>query len=168
MHKTKREDQFVSFIGEHDSIIRSVSRVYVGSDVDEEADLYQDIVCQLWRKWHLFRGESKSSTWVYRVALNCARTYNRKKKRHPNTQPYPQNMFVVPSQMDEKVLMIDALYELINRLKPQDKDLIYLYLNRLPINEIAQITHLTPTAIAKRIVRLKQTLREMWNEEESL
>jgi RNA polymerase sigma-70 factor (ECF subfamily) len=33
---------------------------------DDQQDLFQEIVCQLWKSYDSFRNESQFSTWMYR------------------------------------------------------------------------------------------------------
>jgi RNA polymerase sigma-70 factor (ECF subfamily) len=48
---------------------------------------------QLWKAFPKFRGDSKFSTWAYRVALNTAITY-RKNKRSIATVEYEGQHFI--------------------------------------------------------------------------
>jgi hypothetical protein len=45
---------------------------------DSHKDLFQEVTIQLWKAFPKFRGDSKFSTWAYRVALNTAITLYRK------------------------------------------------------------------------------------------
>jgi len=48
----------------------------------EAEDLTQEAFLQLFRKIHTFRGESRFSTWLHRLAVNVV-LMRRRKKRHP-------------------------------------------------------------------------------------
>ena len=78
-----REKEFAQLIKDNQGLIIKVSRLYTNSLEDEE-DLFQEIVLQLWRSYDSFKGNSKISTWMYRVALNTAITLFRKKKQKPS------------------------------------------------------------------------------------
>ncbi|UOV00110.1 sigma-70 family RNA polymerase sigma factor [Chryseobacterium daecheongense] len=75
-----REKEFAQLIKDNQGLIIKVSRLYTNSLEDEE-DLFQEIVLQLWRSYDSFKGNSKISTWMYRVALNTAITLFRKKAK---------------------------------------------------------------------------------------
>src|SRR6202140_5099847 len=49
---------------------------------NEAEDLTQEAFLQLFRKIHTFRGESKFSTWLHRLAVNVI-LMRRRRKRHP-------------------------------------------------------------------------------------
>jgi DNA-directed RNA polymerase specialized sigma24 family protein len=51
--------------------------MYCNNKEDKE-DLFQDIVLQLGRAYPTFKGDSKISTWMYRIAINNAITGLRK------------------------------------------------------------------------------------------
>ena len=51
---------------------------------DDQNDLMQEIIFQLWYSYDRFKGKSQFSTWMYRVALNTALTYFKKEKRKSN------------------------------------------------------------------------------------
>lgn len=48
---------------------------------EHRKDLFQEILIQLWKSYQSFRGDSKFSTWMYRVAINVAIQDLRKTKK---------------------------------------------------------------------------------------
>jgi RNA polymerase sigma-70 factor (ECF subfamily) len=83
------EHKFISEFKQHQNIIHKVCRIYT-SDQDSHNDLFQEITVQLWKAYPKFRGDSKFSTWMYRIGLNTAITLYRKSKRSIKTQDYDQ------------------------------------------------------------------------------
>lgn len=65
------EKEFASFIRQHSRIINKVSYFYATPKLPFD-DLRQEIYINLWLGLKDFRGDSKVSTWVYRVAVNSA------------------------------------------------------------------------------------------------
>ena len=74
------EHNFVELLEKHQNIIHKVCRLYT-NNYDAHNDLFQEITIQLWKAYPKFRGDSKFSTWMYRVGLNTAITLYRKSKR---------------------------------------------------------------------------------------
>ena len=68
MH-TKKE--FIQDIKENEGIIYKITRIY-SNNTEDQKDLYQEIVYQLWKSYSSFKGNSKISTWMYSIALNTA------------------------------------------------------------------------------------------------
>ena len=69
-----KQSEFIGLIREHEGIIYKIARVYLDQEEDQK-DLYQEIVYQLWKSYESFDERSKWSTWMYRVALNTAISY---------------------------------------------------------------------------------------------
>ncbi len=124
-------------------------------------DKDQEIVCTLWELWPTFRGESKPSTWVTRIALNVAGQEIRKRKRMPLFVEYDAAIHDILS--DEATdLRYHPLYRLIDNLQDDyDRKLLFLYIDRHPLREIADITGTTEAAVKQRLYRIRQQLLEM-------
>ena len=71
-----KEREFSDLIKDNQGLIIKISRMYTHSQEDEK-DLFQEIVLQLWRSYGSFKGNSKITTWMYRIALNTAITLER-------------------------------------------------------------------------------------------
>ena len=76
----QKQNEFIEIIKQNEGIIFKVTLVY-SSNKEEQKDLYQEIVFQLWKSYDSFRNESKISTWLYRIALNTAITYLKKQNK---------------------------------------------------------------------------------------
>ena len=85
--KSESEESFVKQLKANQNIVHKICRLYT-SDQDSHNDLFQEITIQLWKAFPKFRGESKFTTWAYRVGLNTAITLYRKKKRSIETTPF--------------------------------------------------------------------------------
>ena len=114
------EKSFVDQLKENQNIIHKICRLYT-SDSDSHKDLFQEITIQLWKAFPKFRGESKFSTWAYRVALNTAITLYRKKTRTIQTVDYEKHSFFISqedynSEEEEQLkLMYKAVHQQIGR-----------------------------------------------------
>ena len=63
------EKEFLEMIHEHKKIIYKVVSFYANAQSPFN-DLYQEVVLNLWKGFPTFRGDSKVSTWMYKIALN--------------------------------------------------------------------------------------------------
>lgn len=95
---SETEDNFVKQLKANQNIVHKICRLYT-SDQDAHNDLFQEITIQLWKAFPKFRGESKFTTWAYRVGLNTAITLYRKKKEVLKLRLLTQN-FIVSKQMN--------------------------------------------------------------------
>ena len=71
IHPPINEREFASLIQQHSQIINKVSYFYA-TDKLLFGDLRQEIYVNIWLGLNQFRGDSKMSTWIYRVAVNSA------------------------------------------------------------------------------------------------
>ena len=91
------EYSFVKQLEANQNIVHKICRLYT-NDQDAHDDLFQEITIQLWRAFPKFRGDSKFSTWMYRVSLNTAITLYRKSKRQISTQDFENISFKIKSE----------------------------------------------------------------------
>lgn len=151
------EELFLQMIGEHQNIIHKVSRMYRNTKEDQE-DLYQEIVFQLWKAFPQFRGESKVSTWMYRVALNTSlATFRKKKLVVSHMGDIPEQFH--PTELNEPSENEERMYWVLQQLNDAEKAVIALYLEAYSYREIAHITGISETNIGVRINRIKNKLK---------
>jgi RNA polymerase sigma-70 factor (ECF subfamily) len=116
---------------------------------EDQKDVFQDIVLQLWKSFDTFRGESKISTWIYSVSLNTILAKVRKEKTRITTES------ISCSELAFSNAMADDDTELLNRvlqsLKGLDKAIVILYLEGYKNKEISQVLKLTPTNVSTQV-----------------
>ena len=155
-------DFYTSSILPYSGIIIKICRAYTDSQEDFE-DYYQEVCLQIWRSRDSFRGDSKWSTWIYRLSLNICLTLIKKKKK--NRQHSTSN-YVMPNEAAEDNLAfsdesLNLLYDAIRQLSEIDRAVILLYLEEKPNKEIAEIIGTTPNNIGVRINRIKERLKKL-------
>ncbi len=154
--KTSRE--FTSFVKEHSRIINKICWAYSTPKVPYE-DLRQEILTNLWLGLEQFRGASKLSTWVYRVAVNSALMAIRNYKPKVETQPFEITAGDISSESEDNVAaQLAALHELINQLLPIEKAIILLWLDEYSYEEIADIIGIERGNVATKLHRIKNKL----------
>ena len=155
----QKQQEFIKLIKANEGIIFKVTLVYTFNEEDRK-DLYQEIVFQLWKSFDSFRGDSKISTWMYRIALNTAITNLKKEKRKGNSVPLDNDFL---NRIDEIDTIIDdrikILYTQIKKLNTVEKGVILLYLEGKTYEEISGITGFTATNVGTRLNRIKQKLK---------
>jgi len=152
------EKEFIGIIKEKEGLIYKVAKVYAYNKEDEQ-DLYQEIVYQLWKSFPSFRNDSKLSTWMYRVALNTSITYSAKEKKRGTHLPMHEWLVNKPDTNDLlKEERIEALYAAIKKLNTVEKGVIFLYLEGKNYEEIAGITGFTSTNVGTRLGRIREKI----------
>lgn len=156
-----KEQEFAKLIKNNQGLIIKISRLYTNSLEDEE-DLFQEIVLQLWRSYDTFKGGSKISTWMYRVALNTAITLFRKKTRSPKTDElmdFHYNDYLEDDE--EKQQQITLLYKVIKMLPKVERAIVMMYLDDLPYRDISENLGISEVNARVKMNRLKKRLKEL-------
>lgn len=154
-----KESEFVRLLEEHSGIIYKVTRIYAKNSTDEQ-DLRQEVVYQAWRSFANFKGASKFSTWLYRVALNTALTHVKKDRKE--TEGFDSDWQVAPSG-DERALLMAH----IRRLNDAEKLVIMLHLDGYGNEEISMISGISKNHVAVRLHRIKDKLAQAIKKEEN-
>ena len=154
-----KEESFTRIIKDNEGVIFKITTIYTDNGQDQK-DLYQEIVYQLWKSFDSFRNESKISTWMYRIALNTAIGQLKKSKKHSNRTGIDQVVLQQTENYDtEFENRLKMVYEQIHQLNILDKGLILLLLEGKKYEEISEITGLSETNVGTRISRIKQKLK---------
>lgn len=146
-------------------MLYKVCRLYCFSESLRQ-DLFQEIVIQLWKSYPRFRGESKFSTWLYRIALNTAISDLRKQSRRPSPAdvseiPAPLQEMPYPGEEDEQ---LQQLYAAINRLSEIERALVMLYLEDKSYEEMEEILGINQNNLRVKMNRIREKLRKMTKE----
>lgn len=153
------EMDFARIVREHKGTIYTVCYMF-SKDEEEVADLFQDILVNLWKGFEGFRGESSARTWIYRVSLNTCITVERKKKRRGETVPLDMNINLFDDS-GEDMKQVRMLQDRISRLGPFDRAIVLLWLENLTYEEIGSIVGISPKNVSVRLFRIKEQLKKM-------
>jgi RNA polymerase sigma-70 factor (ECF subfamily) len=139
------------------------------SEPDRRRDLSQDIHFQLWRSLRRFDGRCSLRTWVYRVAHNVAASHVMRERRRFFSLVSLEQLEALPAVNSgpseaEHQINLNRLMDLIQRLKPLDRQIIVSYLEDLDAASIGEITGLSPANVAMRIHRVKKLLAEQFRQ----
>lgn len=165
---TMDQSEFVALINEHQGIIHKACRLYADREADRE-DLFQEIVLQLWRAYPSFRGQSKFTTWMYRIALNTAISGFRKRKRRKpelSISEYELQLADAPRD-DETEQRLKVMYKAIGKLGKVERAIVLLFLEEHAYKEIGEIVGISENYVAVKMNRIRKKLRTLMEEEET-
>lgn len=162
MPNQKTQEEFIKHINDCTGIIYKICNLYTSSATDKE-DLFQEIVIQLWKAYPKFRGDSKFSTWLYRVALNTAISDLRKQKRtvdlsFPEFIPMDLADKNAESDKEEKLKQLYAAIALLNEI---DRAVVMLYLDDTSYDEMESILGINQGTLRVKMNRIKEKLRQL-------
>lgn len=166
MYKIENTERFLSVIHANKGIIYKVANLYC-KNLEDRQDLSQDIIIQLWKSFENYDDKFKHSTWVYRISLNVAISFYRKESsRKKIANPYTvgiinftNDVFIEDTESD-----LGILHQMIFQLKDLDKALMLLYLEEKSHKEIAQIIGISETNVSTKINRIKNNLKEKFQQ----
>jgi len=150
---------FVQVVKENQGIINSICRLYYSDDEDIK-DARQDIILQLWKSFPTFRGDSKISTWIYRIALNTVIAKVKTERKNKTNDPLSDSHLNGETSFVCADDDIQQLLFLVNRLEATDKAIMILHFEGYSNKEIAETLKLTATNISTRMNRIKTKLKE--------
>lgn len=155
------EKTFTSLINEHQGLIHKVCFMYE-NDPEVRNDLFQEIVLQLWKSFSSFRGESKITTWMYRIALNTAISGLRKRSRQVKTEDLSdQHLNISESgnlDLEEK---FQKLQWAIRQLTEVERAMIMMALEEISYEEIAETIGITQNNVRVRMNRIREKLKKL-------
>ncbi len=169
MNTTDNKEAFLQLIAQNKGIIIKICNSYCRNKEDRQ-DLAQEMIYQLWRSGNSFDPDYKFSTWMYRVALNVAISfYRRSRQQHAVAlDEWHINIEDSPDNHDEKENNIHLLQQFISQMKELDKAMILLWSESRSYREIAEIVGISETNVATKISRLKERLKQQFNEHQKL
>lgn len=160
------EGKFAELIEENQSKLRHLCRVY-SKNTGDEKDLFQEILIQIWKSLPSFKGEAEISTWMYRIGVNTAISFIRKKntrqeyyssyKKEQETKgaAYYEPEYERPDERTHK------LYLAIDKLNVSEKAIITMYLDDFSYREIGFVTGMTENHVGVKLNRIKKKLSKL-------
>ncbi|MGO9340719.1 MAG: RNA polymerase sigma factor [Terracidiphilus sp.] len=155
--------RFEEALSTYGAAIERLARAYE-ADAETRRDLLQEILIALWRSLDGFDGRCSLRTWVYRVAHNSAashvgRQLRMRKQGFVGLEEVPELADGAEGEeaaghRDE----IALLYQLIEQLKPLDRQVVVAYLEGMDAASTAEITGLSARNVATKIHRIKHIL----------
>jgi RNA polymerase sigma-70 factor (ECF subfamily) len=154
-----RQSLFLGLLEDNHGRWRAIARSYAGNDTE---DLLQEILMQIWRSLDTFRGDSASSTWCYRVALNTAMSWRRSEQSRRQRLPICDDRSVASAPTPARNPDCSELLEwLMAELSAADKAILLLSLDNVSYSEMAEIVGATEGALRVRVHRIKQRLAQL-------
>ncbi len=161
----RKEERFNNLVKENQPKILRICKYYAPSSEDQK-DIYQEILINIWKSLESFRGDALESTWVYRIALNTAMGFAGKEFRRMKIvlDGGEKNLSNLISEDDSTVRIredqLNTLQNNLNLLSVIDKAIMSLVLEDLSAKDISDIIGITEPNVRVKIHRIKETLRE--------
>lgn len=155
------QGRFESLLDEHRKIVFKVAATYC-TQAEDRRDLAQEICSQLWRAFPKYDEHRPFSTWMYRIALNVAISFERNAGYHRrHTTPLDDGWLesLPADSAEEPDERVRALHQFIGQLDDLNRALLLLYLEERTYREIAEVLGITETNVATKLNRLRHRIR---------
>jgi RNA polymerase sigma-70 factor (ECF subfamily) len=150
----------------------SYLRRLCGSRHDAE-DLTQQTFLKVWSSLDGFKGRSRFSTWLYRIAHNTFIDWQRRNTGIPQSRPdqwwqecIDQNPGPFANLAERQ--LAQRLYEAVGRLNEDKKQVVHLhYYQGLSIRETAKVLDIATSTVKYRLREVFKTLRAKFDVRET-
>lgn len=170
--KAGSEEAFKFMVTSWQDMVYNTSLGLVQSEMDAE-DVTQEVFVKAWESIQGFKGESKLSTWLYRITVTKSLDFLRSRKRKKRFA-YVQSLFGMndemvvdppeflhPGVVAEKKQLSVALFKAVNDLPEQQKAAFVLSrMEGLNHKEVSDVLGTTVPAVESLLQRAKLNLRK--------
>jgi RNA polymerase sigma-70 factor (ECF subfamily) len=153
------------FVTHRETVARIVQRVMGPSP--ELEDIVQDVFLHVHRSLGSFRGESKFTTWLYRLTVNVTRMHLRRGRSRPRFAdvPVPEGPTMErpaslgPDEVTEQRARIAALYRLLDGLSEKKRAVLVLHdFEGMAAKDIAEIVEAPVLTVRTRLFYARKEL----------
>ena len=164
------EHKFLELVNENRNRILRICRVYSWNSADQD-DLYQEILFQIWRGLPALKESQFANTWLYRVAINTALSFVRKRAsssarvvhfEHAELTRTIESRQATEENNDDRIA---DLYTAIYKLNPLEKALVTLFLEDFTYEQMAEATGISANNVGVMLHRAKKKLFSLMKEE---
>ncbi|GAB5408363.1 MAG: sigma-70 family RNA polymerase sigma factor [Balneolaceae bacterium] len=162
MNSNSLEKEFLERLNKSQGIVHKVCNMYCDNSEDRK-DLFQEILIHLWKSYPSFKGDSKFSTWMYRVAFNIAIQYLRKEKKKKEDSVLPEQFEHFHQDVKEEELGEEKrmLRNAIRQLNEVEKAIVMLYLEDRDNEEISDVIGITQNNVRVKMTRIRNKLKDI-------
>lgn len=160
-------DVFDQIVRDQGAMIRRIAASHERQSALAE-ELVQDIYLAVWQALPSFRGEASLRTFVARIATYRAVTHLARSRRAPLSGALDENLASPDDNPEACAAALSSqsrLAQMVGRLPLAYRHTVLLTLEGLTPDEVAQALGITANAVAIRLSRAKEILREQMGEE---
>jgi len=169
--KLKDRQAFKEMVETWQDMVYNTSIGFLQNEEDAE-DISQEVFIKVYQSIYSFKGQSKLSTWIYRITVSKCLDHLRKKKRkkrfafiqglysNDNNLAIEPPDFVHPGIKTENKEISVALFKAIDKLPPNQKTAFVLNkIEELSYHEISEVMDSSESAVDSLLQRAKKNLQ---------
>lgn len=162
---------FADIVEQSQGMVYNTALSIVQNEADAE-DITQEVFIEVYESLDDFREEAQLSTWIYRITVNKALDFEKRKKRHKHggllkrifsvkEEEEPANFNHPGAQLDNKEKAA-ILFKALKKL-PQNQQVAFTLhkIEGLPYKEVAEIMETSLYAVESLMARAKSSLKKI-------
>lgn len=150
-----KQQNFLALVDRSRGLLVRICSLY-SSEGAEFDDLYQEVLANLWEGMDGIRGDSKPTTWLYRVAINTCLSWHRRHDRHRSSRL--ENVPEPEAEESGRMSRYLTLQAIMARLSPVDRALVTLWLDGNSYDDIAAIAGISKANAAVKLHRIREKM----------
>jgi RNA polymerase sigma-70 factor (ECF subfamily) len=145
----------------------------LGSSCDLE-DIVQEVFLQVFRSIQDFRGQSRFTTWLYRVTVNVVLMHRRAARSRPvlveaSSSVAPPDQGALPDDQVARNTRVHAFNRLLERLSEKKRTVFVLHeIEGMSPSEISRVVGAPVLTVRTRLFYARRELAEMLQDEPAL
>ena len=158
-------EKFMQMLSRNESVIYTLCLALGDGSAANTRDLFQDVCINLWRGMCQYEDFGKERAWVYSVTFNTIKSSLRRRKHSDIFIPV-DNKRLEALEEEAKDSRIVELYNIINSLGINEKQIFYLYLDNVSMQDIAAIVGKSEKSVKQKIYRIKKKIKKIYLQNE--
>ena len=163
---------FEDLYKQYKKLVYNLSLHYT-QNIEDAEEVTQDVFIRIYEKMYTFKDKSSIKTWIYRITINMSLDYIKAKKRKKRWATFfsfnidSENVenihinFNHPGVELEQKEAVAAIFNKLNQLSEKQKNIIVLFkIEKLPLEEVAEILNLSTKATESLFFRAKKNLEK--------
>lgn len=156
---------FAVLVNQHKNMVYSLA-LQMCKDPMLAEELAQDVFVKVYEKLGEFKGQSKLSSWMYRITINWCYTKFRTKRKYEEVSfednHLPTDDALNALQQLEHHERVESIRQALNELESMDAIVLTLFhFEELSIEEIVQTTGFSKANVKVKLHRARKKLREI-------
>lgn len=159
---------FATLFDQHYDLIYRIALQYTRNQTDAE-DIAQETCVKLARKLHLYRFESKFTTWLYRLTLNTAKDWQSKACRRYEKE-WPEGFDIAGSapSPERRAITREALGAIEHLPQKLKAAVLLVFRDGLSHSQAAQALDCAETTVSWRIHEARKVLLAQEQDEDEM
>lgn len=163
-----KKDAFLKLFNQYQHLVYNICYRMTGNR-ENASDVSQEVFIKIYRSIHKFRGDSKLSSWIYRITVNTCLNWERRRKLtnwlsldfllESEAKFEPLSEEKTPDQLLEQSETEQIIQRSIQTLPHRQKTAIVLHrYENLSYEEIANVLGISLSAVESLLFRAKKNL----------